>query len=341
MRSCLCKSSCLSRGRVAQFDRDSEMQELIIEVVMIAAFAVAVGTISSMAGIGGGIINTPLLIIVFLLSEQSAPATALVAAFFVAVASTYAYNKQKPKPILFKPGLFLVITTVPGSIIGVALRELITDDYVLRVIFGVCLFPVAIKMLFAKKRGKSDEVASFNFSEVPRGKLALAMFGGLVGGMSAGLLGIGGGAVVVPVLTVLLGIPIHAAVATSMFIMMFTAAAGTARNYVGGYINPFFAITLGIGMVVGAQIGPKLARKVNPVQLKQIFGIILVFPLVKMMKLGQFLLDPLGQNLVLSTIGDIIIWLAIVVPIGLYSRYRIRKDSGVVTSEPCDLPTPE
>lgn len=317
------------------------MQEIFIEILLIAAFAVAVGTISSMVGIGGGIMNTPLLIIIFGLTAQTAPATALVAAFFVAVASTISYYKQNPRPIIFKPGLFLAVMTAPGSIIGVILREYIVDDYVLRIIFGIALFPVAIKMLFAKKRGKADEVTSFDFSSLSRNRLALALFGGFIGGISAGLLGIGGGAVVVPVLTILMGLPIHAAVATSMFTMIFTAAAGTARNMIGGHIDPVFALALGIGMIVGGQIGPKLAWRVNAVQLKQAFGLILVFPLVKMMYLGQMLMDPENVSFLMATIGDLIIWLLIVVPIGLFRLFQLRKKVPPGQQEAFELPSPE
>ncbi len=319
------------------------MQDIFVEVMLIAAFAVGVGTISSMVGIGGGIINTPLLIIIFGLTAQTAPATALVAALFVAVASTIAYYRQNPRPIMFKPGLFLAVMTTPGSLVGVALREFIVDDYVLRVIFGIALFPVALKMLFAKKRGKADDIASFNFSDLSQKRLLLALFGGFIGGISAGLLGIGGGAVVVPVLTILMGLPIHAAVATSMFTMIFTASAGTIRNFMGGHIDPFYALALGVGMLVGAQIGPKLACKVNAVQLKQVFGLVLVFPLVKMMYLGQMLMDPNNESFLMATLGDLIVWLIIVVPIGLLRYYQIKKakEAQRLLEEPCDLPTPE
>ncbi|MCK5152358.1 MAG: sulfite exporter TauE/SafE family protein [Candidatus Thorarchaeota archaeon] len=317
------------------------MQDMFVEILLIAAFAIGVGTVSSMVGIGGGIINTPLLIIIFGLTAQTAPATALVAALFVAAASTVPYYRQKPRPIMLKAGLFLAIMTIPGSLVGVALRELILDDYVLRLIFGVALFPVAIKMLFAKKKGKADEISSFKFSELSNSRLILSLIGGFIGGISAGLLGIGGGAVVVPVLIILMGVPIHAAVATSMFTMIFTASAGTVRNVIGGHIDPFYALALGIGMIVGAQIGPKLASRVNAVQLKQVFGLILVFPLVKMMYLGQMLLDPLNQSLLMATIGDIIIWLAIIIPIGVLRFYQIRGEQPQISQEPTEVPSPE
>ncbi|MCK5238421.1 MAG: sulfite exporter TauE/SafE family protein [Candidatus Thorarchaeota archaeon] len=317
------------------------MQDMFVEILLIAAFAIGVGTVSSMVGIGGGIINTPLLIIIFGLTAQTAPATALVAALFVAAASTVPYYRQKPRPIMLKAGLFLAIMTIPGSLVGVALRELILDDYVLRLIFGVALFPVAIKMLFAKKKGKADEISSFKFSELSNSRLILSLVGGFIGGISAGLLGIGGGAVVVPVLIILMGVPIHAAVATSMFTMIFTASAGTVRNIIGGHIDPFYVLALGIGMIVGAQIGPKLASRVNAVQLKQVFGLILVFPLVKMMYLGQMLLDPLNQSFLMAIIGDIIIWLAIIIPIGVLRFYQIRGEQPQISQEPTEVPSPE
>jgi len=312
------------------------MQEMFMDAVLIAIYAVGVGTISSMVGIGGGIFNTPLLMIVFLLSEQFAPATALVAALFLAVASSIAYWRHEPRPIIPRAGLFLAITTVPGSLIGVTLRTMIQSPYALRLIFGLALMPVAIRMLFAVRREKGDiasELANYNMSNLTDKKLAISLFGGFIGGVSAGLLGIGGGAVVVPVLAVLMGLPMHAAVATSMFTMMFTASAGTAMNYVQGYINPYYAVALGAGMLIGAQFGSRLASKVNSVQLKRIFGVILVFPLVRMMKLGQIWLDPSGTNILMSTVGDITIWLMIVVPIGLFRLYQLRKQSTETISQ--------
>jgi uncharacterized membrane protein YfcA len=301
------------------------VQAIGIEIIGIVAFAIGVGTLSSMIGIGGGILNTPLLIIVFGLSAQQGPATALVAALFVAVASSASYWRQKPRPILPRIGLLLAVTTAPGSILGVMMRTLISDDMILRIIFGVSLMPVALKMLFAKKKEKGDlasELASFDESSIVSKTWGMALFGAFIGGISAGLLGIGGGAIVVPVLSIILGLPMHAAVATSMFTMMFTAMSGTALNFAQGYIDPFFALSLGVGMLIGGQVGSRLACRVNAVQLKRIFGVILVFPLVKMMRLGQIWL---GADPVASLMGDMIIWALIVGPIGLLRLYQIRK----------------
>jgi uncharacterized membrane protein YfcA len=325
-----------------------QIEAWFLETIILIIAAIGVGTLSSMLGIGGGVINTPMLIIVFGISALLAPVSALLAALFVAIASTITYHRQNPRPIVNKAGLFLAITTIPGSWVGVWLRTLITDDYLLRIIFGVLLFPVALKMLFAKKKGKGDfasEIEGFDLSKVPHQRLILALIGGFGGGTVSGLLGLGGGVVVVPVLTVLVGLPIHAAVATSMFTMIFTTTSGTIMNYfvllATGQVEQImlYGIILGIGMIIGAQIGPRIACKINAVQLKQIFGLVLVFPLVKMMKLGQIWLDPANQSFVIATIGDIIIWLGIIIPIGLVRFYLTKKQSAAVISDSdCDIP---
>jgi uncharacterized membrane protein YfcA len=314
---------------------------------MIATFAIGVGILSSMIGIGGGTVNTPLLLIIFvgIFNEQTAPATALVGGLFVSIAASISYWKQDPRPTVPRIGLILAVLTVPGSLFGVYLRTLISAPYALRLIFGISLMPVALKMLFAKKRGKSDlisELANWDISQITRKQMGTALVGAFIGGISAGLLGLGGGAVVVPVLSVLMGLPMHAAVATSMFTMMFTTAAGTTYNILLGSVNMYFALSLGVGMLVGGQIGAKLACRVNAVQLKQIFGLIIILPLISMMKLGQMWLDPNGTRGLLSTVGDVIIWLIIIIPVGLLRYYQLRKqpESGE-TAEPCDLPTPE
>jgi len=309
---------------------------LLLEAVVVILFAVGVGTIASMLGIGGGILNTPLLIIVFGVSAQIAPASTLVAALFVAVSSTIAYGRQTPSPILVKTGLLLSLLTVPGTFAGILLRSAITDDYLLRLIFGVVLFPVALNMLFAKKRSKDSSPSkpeAPSFSSLTKGRLILSLAGAFSGGIVSGLMGLGGGVLVVPVLDILMGVPMHAAVATSMLTMIFTASSGTILNYALGQIDLFFSVTLGIGMVIGAQIGSRLAHRVDAVRLKQLFGLVLVFPLIKMMKLGQLWLDPAGTSYLISTVGDLIIWLLIVVPIGLVRLVQVRRAKGQVTGK--------
>ncbi len=295
--------------------------------IIIVLFAILVGTVSSMLGIGGGTFNTPLLVILFALSANQAAAASLFAAMFVSISGTVSYTRMRPVPIVRDVGIMVAFATIPGSIIG-AWSKTLFDNMTLRLIFAVLISPLAIKMIFAKRRPGvrtdfASEVASLSLTGVSNRRRVYALIGSFVAGVLAGLLGLGGGVIIVPVLTMIVGLPMHAAVATSMFAMIFTAIAGTATNALLGQIDLGYAIGLGIGMLIGAQIGPSLACHVEGVRLKQIFGVLLILPLIRMAGAGEVLFGP---DPLYNTTGDIIIWLSIVLPLALFKRYQSLRE---------------
>jgi hypothetical protein len=189
-------------------------------------------------------------------------------------------------------------------------------------------------MIFAERTDREDhssQIAAFDIYQSSKARLGIVFLGILVGGIASGLLGVGGGVIIVPVLCILLGMPILVAAATSMFTMIFTTSAGTIMNYLMlphfGDLSTFlfYGLALGIGMIIGGQIGPRYACRIDAVHLKRVFGVLLVFPLVKMMGLGRLWLDPLGLSFHLEIIGDLIICLLIVVPIAILRWYQIRR----------------
>jgi hypothetical protein len=65
---------------------------------------------------------------------------------------------------------------------------------------------------------------------------------------------------------------------------------------------------------------------VNTAQLQKLFGFLLIFPLVTMMRLGHLWLDPSGSDLILATIGNTIIWLLISLLSWMFSSYRDQRN---------------
>ncbi|MBN1330574.1 MAG: sulfite exporter TauE/SafE family protein [Candidatus Heimdallarchaeota archaeon] len=101
----------------------------------------------------------------------------------------------------------------------------------------------------------------------------------VLGGFVASMVGVGGGIVVVPVLNLLVGLPIHFATATSVFIMIFTKTITITTAYVGssettGIWWPYVA-GLAIGIVIGAQLGALFAKKIKADPLKLIFAMVI------------------------------------------------------------------
>ena len=106
-------------------------------------------------------------------------------------------------------------------------------------------------------------------------KWLLLAGGGLVSGILAGLLGIGGGVVLVPFLVTLGYTPLQAG-ATSSLAIIFTSVSGSVQNWRMGYFDFKRVIYLGVPALVTAQIGVYLASRIAPYLLLFAFGILLL-----------------------------------------------------------------
>jgi len=309
------------------------VQLLLIELGVIVLISVGIGIMAAMTGISGGAFKTPILIIMFVVAAEIAAAASLLSALFVAVVTTIGYYRQNPDLIELRIGTLAVIATIPGSYVGVALRTIVAHAHLLQLVFAIILFPVAVKMLFAM----SDDLEHANggktirgFSQLSPVRRVVSIIAIFLAGVLAGLIGIGGGTIIVPVLCIILGFPMLTAAATSMYIMMFTTSAGSIINYVvlvpteGFMTFLYYGLVMGVGMIIGGPIGTKYASRVNAAWLQRLFGFLLIFPLIKMMRLGHVWLDPGGSNYILATIGDAIIWLLIAIPLWLLSVFQRR-----------------
>jgi len=302
----------------------------VIVLLVILLLGIGIGIISSMLGIGGGIIVVPLLVVLLAVNPRSASAISLLGGMFVATSSTVSYSRQVPRPTMVKIGLLLTLVTVPGSILGAWLASYLegVSDMAVRYVFAAVLFPIALKMVFPAKKKESGNVASelvaFRASRIGLHTIALTLMGSLIAGVLSGLLGLGGGAIVVPLLTFVMHMPMHGAVATSMLTMVFTTFSGTFTNIFLGEMSlipadglifgtAVYGIAIGIGMLTGAPIGVRYACRVKASNLKAAFGIMLIYPIIRMAELGQSLTQ--SEDFVVSTIGDFAIWLAVVLPV--------------------------
>lgn len=207
--------------------------------------------------------------ILVLLYPHDQPATlasiSLAVVFCNALSGSIAYMRQRRVDI--RAGLLFSVAAIPGSIIGaVVVTHIPRTSFEL--ILGFVLFAVGV-FLFVTRRETVAEVEPHGNGpfgpriEHNRTFGALLSFG--VGFLSS-LLGIGGGIIHVPALVHALGFPVHVATATSHFVLATTAAAGTATHIVTGAFHVGWrrTIALSIGVVLGAQIGARMARRAAP-----------------------------------------------------------------------------
>ncbi len=114
-------------------------------------------------------------------------------------------------------------------------------------------------------------------------QLLLLISIGLLSGMLAGFLGIGGAIIVIPALIVLLGLSQHEAQGTSLAFMVPPIGILAAWNYwKGGYVNWKFALILSLTFVLGAYLGSLYSIHLPQRILRKVFGVLLLAIAVKM-----------------------------------------------------------
>jgi len=75
----------------------------------------------------------------------------------------------------------------------------------------------------------------------------------------------------------------HVAVATSMFIMIFTSIAGVTTHLLLGNVRLEYSIYIAIGVILGAQLGAKIAKKVSGKLLSTVFSMVLIIVSVRLL----------------------------------------------------------
>ena len=243
---------------------------------LLVIFGFLIGILASLTGIGGGVFIVPILTLFYAFVVNAATGTSLTTIIFTAIASTINYAKQKR--IYYKTGLILVITTAPGAYLGAWLAT-IMEERLLGLIFGVFLILVATRtaITVARKKTQDKQSPAKTDSEIIHsGKtIAIGVGLGFFGGVASGLLGIGGGTLIVPIFAIALGMPIHYAIATSMFTMIFTSISAVTKYYQSNFINFPVALTLAAGSIIGAQVGAYTSKKLSSRNLTLAFAIIL------------------------------------------------------------------
>ena len=255
-----------------------------MEFATLALLAVGIGFVASMIGVGGGIFMVPLLALFYVPTTQIAVGTSLAAIVFNSLSSTIGYGRQRA--VDFRLGGLLIPTALVGAWLGAYLTEFISSEG-LAIAFGALLIYVAVLMLW----GRSPKELAAKFRKrtadgrsVYRPVPVLGV--GFVAGVASGFFGIGGGTVMVPAITLLLGADILTAVATSLFVMGPSAIIGSAQHFLQGNLQWELALPLAVGIIVGAQLGSHVATRMPQLLLRRLFGIVLLYAAVNMILKG-------------------------------------------------------
>jgi uncharacterized protein len=246
-----------------------------------------IGTYGTLIGAGGGIFLVPTLLLLY---PQDSPNTiasiSLAVVFFNAGSGTLAYARMGR--IDYRAGLLFAMATVPGAVLGAYATSLLSRRLFDLILSGLILAlaafiilrptpraqPVRVRRYILTRRFTDAKGVDYDYVfSTPRG-VGLSF---LIGWVSS-MLGIGGGAFHVPVLVYLLHFPLHVATATSHFTLAIMSLFGSATHVVMGDFSHGIrrTLALGVGVLVGAQLGALLSQRLQGITLIRILALGLV-----------------------------------------------------------------
>ncbi|MGN6596680.1 sulfite exporter TauE/SafE family protein [Sphingopyxis terrae] len=247
------------------------------------------GVIAGMLGVGGGIVIVPVLDLVLAalgidssVRMHVAVATSLATIIPTAISSSRAHEAKGAvdHDQLRRWGVAIFL----GAIAGVLLASRVSGD-VLSAVFGIVALLVAVKMLLPLE-GK-------HIAETMPGGVVGQAIPFAIGGISS-MMGIGGGTLSVPVMT-LFNVPIHRAVGTAaLFGLLISAPAAVAFVVTGwhveglppgslGYVNLIGLAVIGPATFLTAPWGARIAHALSKRQLSILFGLFLTVVAVRML----------------------------------------------------------
>lgn len=253
---------------------------------LIFLVALGVGVLGSLLGIGGGVLLIPLLTGLFGVPIKFAIGASLLSVIATSSAAGAFYVGQGISHT--RLALILETATTLGALIG-GITAVLLAPSLLEGLFALVLLYVVYTMRRlpsgesqATPTGVLDtcyvdpasgQPVNYGVQRLPTGVAASFLAGNV-----SGLLGIGGGIIQVPLMSLVMGMPVRASIATSNFMLGVTAATSAVIYYQRGFLDPRIAIPTALGVLLGAQIGARISGRVRNQQLKLVFqGLLLVF----------------------------------------------------------------
>jgi uncharacterized membrane protein YfcA len=245
-------------------DVDQEQSTGLAKLGLIGALS---GLMGGFFGVGGGIILVPLLVWVGL-QRHRAHATSLASFIVIAAAGAVSYGIAGDIDVRF--GLAIGVGGIVGSVVGASLMHRMSAR-ALGIAFAAVLLVAGVRMVLGGE--PLPGVAGIDATA----QIAAAFGIGLVSGLFAGLVGIGGGVVIVPASVLLLGLEQHVAQGTSLVAIVLTAIAGSVVNVRNRRVQIKDSMFIGAGGVVGTVFGTRLALGTDGRTLSVAFGFLVLF----------------------------------------------------------------
>jgi len=229
-------------------------------IFLLILIGFAAGTFGALAGVGGGIIVTPLLAIYFGLPMHQAIGVTLLCVIATSTATSSLYVERHVTDV--RLGMTLELATTAGALMAALVAHYI-NRRTLAVLFA-CFLLYSAGSMIKKAWGTRNEASDLSIPDYTPMNYPIGLAASLLAGGFSGLLGIGGGPIKVPVMYLFMKVPLRVAAATSNFMIGVTAATSAYIYWGRGDVRLDIAAPLVAGVFTGSLVGARISPKVRP-----------------------------------------------------------------------------
>jgi uncharacterized membrane protein YfcA len=244
-------------------------------MLLTLTLSLCIGILLGLLGGGGSILTVPML--VYLLHIE--PKTAILTSFVVVgISSLIALvSHAKRGSVCWKSGVFFGLAGMLGAFSGGRMAAHFSGGLLMS-LFGIVSLLVGLLMLRGGSAQKAQaHAACKSLSICPlQVPFLRVLFDGFFVGALTGMVGVGGGFLIVPALTLLVGLPMQSAVGTSLLIIAMNALAGLAGYSQHAALDVELTAIVAAGAVTGSIAGSWVSTYVKPSALRKVFAVMVI-----------------------------------------------------------------
>ena len=246
----------------------------LLELLILGLAGLFGGVLAGLFGVGGGAVFVPALVYAAGWKIGEAAAASLVIIVFSALSGTLR-SVRGEAPVDWRTAAIFSSVVAPSALIGVAVSRF-APEVVTQLVFAGFLLALAYPTARSGSRYR-ENIRTFR---IP---LPLMLLGGVVAGTLAGLIGIGGAALTVPLMIWGFGLPPKTAVSTSLAVTLFIGIVGAAGYIVAGFDRLSGLPPLIVGSMLGAWAGVRIRERLPEVVLQRAFAAFMVLVAVRVL----------------------------------------------------------
>lgn len=246
-------------------------------ILILILIGLAASIVGALVGLGGGVFIVPLLVffgteldLIDGITPQIAVGTSSAVLVFIGLSAMIGYGKKSQ--VDYKNGRMFLIGIIPGALLGSYVNRFFTIEG-FYLYFGLFLIFISLVLIFRSRikpfkifqnENYLQKYTDIDGTEYQYGfSPVIAVMLTFVVGFCTGLFGIGGGALMTPIMLILLMMPPKVTVGTSMMIVFFAGLASGFGHLLQGNVHYFYLLFLAPAAFIGARLGVGINQRIS------------------------------------------------------------------------------